>query len=176
MRRFILPLTPIATVIVLCAALLTTALFPPHSEAQLYGYVRNANPSNPTGTTSTTGVAMGVGGTCQLIAQKTGVVLFIVTYTASNGTAGDGFTGQIVYGPNADKPANGAAIPADWTALGIPQGASNGGTTQENQTIVAIAGGVPLGSVTAFDLKFAAVTGGTATPVNIICTAVELAN
>lgn len=147
------------------------------AQAQLYGYTSVLTPANPTGTTDTTGKMMGLGADasapCVVNVQKTGAVLFIIQFSASNGTAGDGFAAQLRYGTGT-APAN-AAAPAG-TTVGAFRGSSNTATVVEDTTIIGVARGLTLGSLYWFDVALKAVTGGTATMTSVTCQAVELAN
>ena len=65
------------------------------------------SPSNPTGTTSLTGVMMGLAGA--ITPAVTGKLRFTITGSGNNSTAGDGWIVQLRYGTGA-APANGGAL------------------------------------------------------------------
>jgi len=130
-------------------------------------------PSNPAATTSTTGVMAGLGSTCTITPTRTGVVLFIIGGVFANNTINDGASVQLREGTGA-APVNGAA-PAGTSLTSVP---FLGNSALANQSIPwLIAGstsGLALATAVWFDVREAAVTGGTATLSNITCTALEL--
>lgn len=150
-------------------------LFAFAAQAQLLGYQVTTLPANPTGTADATGKMMGLGAAtnaCLVIPQKTGVMMFVISFKAANGTAGDGYAAQLSYGTGT-APANAAA--AAGTQVGVFQGSDNTATVQEAQTMIAVVRGLTLGSIYWYDLYLKAITGGTATLTNVACQAFELA-
>ncbi len=137
--------------------------------------VAQSTPSNPTGTTSVTGVMMGLAGA--ITPRVTGRVFIIISGYGANGTANDGFLAQIRYGTGT-APTNGAA--ATGTAVGNivrMKGAAGGGgltVTSFPYTCNAIVTGLTVGTAYWVDLQFGAITGGTASTSNISISMYEL--
>ena len=130
----------------------------------------SAVPGNPTGTTSTTGVMMGLAGSFN--PQSTGNMTLTISGSVSNNTAGDGVVVQCRYGTGT-APVNGAALTG--TSCGSAPLAQNpsGGTISVPFSVGA--SGLVLTKWTPywFDIGLTAVTGGTATVQNISISAVE---
>lgn len=121
-------------------------------------------PANPTGTTSTTGVMMGLALT--FTPKKTGRVKVYVSFNITNNTAGDGATAQLAYGTGT-APTNGAAVTG--TAIGQAQSAVAASASQpEGITLVAVVTGLTVGTAYWFDVILKAVTGGTASISSIM--------
>ena len=66
-------------------------------------------PSDPTTTTSTAGVMMGLGSTVSFTPTRTGKIMIILSGDTDNATNGRGVNIQMRYGTGA-APANGAAL------------------------------------------------------------------
>jgi hypothetical protein len=155
---------------------LLLALAPVASDAQIAAYL-TANPGSFTGTTSLTGVMLGMGtgsNPCTITAQTTGVFLVTQTYVASNNTASDGFFVRGASGLAATAPANGAVKPTDWVFVGPAITVSIANPNPENGAYTGIYGPYNVGTKLSFDLQFGAVTGGTATVAPAFCTIVEI--
>lgn len=160
--------TGIATNASALSALTTrvTALETPH-------YV-NVQPSNPTTTTSTTGVMAGIGGTFKLTPLKSGLVVAMLTGDVYNAvaTAGRGATVTARFGTGT-APSNGAALTgtAFTTTISSTRDGTTGNTTPF--ALIGIFTGTP---ATAYwiDLAQAAVTSGTAVITNLTCIAFEI--
>lgn len=125
--------------------------------------------SNPTGTTSATGVMMGMGGTCKITPSSTGrvQVWFIGDDTNSSGSTPTN-TRSVRYGTGT-APANAAAL----------TGTSFGNNTQIVSTATGTysfhLGGVAfltVGTAYWFDMGLGT-NGGTASLTNVNCTVVE---
>src|ERR1700687_4327079 len=88
--------------------LLFAAVIPAQAGNNLYSHhystAANATSTSPAGTTSTTGVVMGVNAT--LTPLYTGAVLFIISGDITNNAGGDGGKVQIYYGTGS-APTNG---------------------------------------------------------------------
>lgn len=134
-----------------------------------------ANPSNPAGTASTVGVMMGMGTTCTITPSRTGTVIFSFTVQGSNNANSFGYQLQIMRGTGT-APANAAA--STGTGVTNAPSATNNATTGANQNIISSitgsASGMALGTASWFDIKLAAVAGGTALIQNVTCMAVEM--
>ena len=128
------------------------------------------SPANPTGTTSTTAVMMGLA--IAFTPSKTGIVKISITGLASNATAADGATAQIAYGTGT-APANGAAKTGtvEGSLLSVLSSAA-----AQNQAIAMMArvSGLTVGTAIWVDLQVAAVTGGTSSVTNLTVVIEEL--
>lgn len=135
------------------------------------GATYQATPSNPTGTTNTTGLMMGLAG--GITPAKSGDVLMIISGTIFNATAiADGGKVQIRYGSTA-TPANGDALTG--TAVGSqPQYIASTTAEKVPFTCNAIVSGLVRGTFYWIDLGLAAITGGTASISDVSMSIVEL--
>ena len=130
-----------------------------------------ASPSNPTGTTDTTGKMMGLAGA--ITPSSSGKVLITITGTIANATAiADGAKVQIRYGTGS-APANAAALTG--TAVGSLQ-QYIAATTAETApfSVTAVVTGLTLSTAYWLDVGLAAITGGTAAITGVSITATEL--
>lgn len=129
-----------------------------------YAPARSAvSPTNPTGTTNTTGVMMGFGSTATITPVTSGKVFIHVNGQINQTTAGDGCVLQIRYGTGA-APANGAAL------TGTTAGSSPGFVSGSNANVVpyslaAYITGLTLSTAVWIDVSVQVVTGGTCTPL-----------
>ena len=133
-----------------------------------------ATPNDPTGTTSTVGVMMGLGAV--LTPQFSGRVFVCVNGNLTNSTAaaGNGAKVQIRFGTGT-APANGAALTG--TAMGsIQTSVLERATANDLQTfcVLAIVTGLSLGTQIWLDISLAAVTAGTGLAKNINISAMEI--
>ena len=130
-----------------------------------------ASPGNPTGTTNTTGLMMGLAGA--ITPSATGKVQITITGTIANATAiADGAKVQIRYGTGT-APVNTAALTG--TAVGSLQ-QYIAATTAETApfAVSAVVTGLTLSTAYWLDVSLAAITGGTATVTGVSITAIEL--
>jgi hypothetical protein len=125
------------------------------------------SPSNPAGTTSLTGVMMGLAGA--ITPSVTGKVRFTVTGSGNNSTAGDGWIVQLRYGTGA-APSNGGALAG--TTCGQTK-KTVAGTATNMFTADCYVAGLTVNTAYWFDLMLEAVTGGTATLFFIDMVAIE---
>lgn len=133
--------------------------------------ILQSSPVNPTGTTSTAGVMMGLAGA--LTPRVTGRVKIVINGYMSESVGVRGVTAQIRYGTGT-APANGAAL----------TGTTAGGSINMFQTAAtqlfpfscnAIVSGLTLGTAIWIDLAVARVgASGTGSVLNISITAFEL--
>ncbi|MEM3845588.1 MAG: hypothetical protein QXU98_07805 [Candidatus Parvarchaeota archaeon] len=131
--------------------------------------VQVSTPSNPSGTTSTSPVQMGLGIT--YTPSTTGRLLIIVTGEAANNTAGDGATVQLSYGTGS-SPSNGAS--ATGTAIGSKISVTSNAASQTVPvTLGYVLTGLTVGTSYWFDLQVAAITGGTASVSNLTVLIIE---
>jgi len=131
----------------------------------------NSSPGDPTGTTSTTGVMMGLAGA---ITTRSGRVVVIISGTIKNNTANDGAAVQIRYGTGS-APTNAAALTG--TAVGALQRHVDAGVTNEEVpfSVSAVVTGLTGGTAYWLDVSLAAITGGTATITGVNVTAFDIA-
>jgi hypothetical protein len=128
-------------------------------------------PANPTGTSSSSRVMMGLGIT--FVPQTTGNVMFVVQGSLSNTTASDGGSVALLYGTGT-PPANGVAT------TGISMGAvQNTGVGAGSVSSVAVSlngytAGLTVGTTYWFDMDLKVLGGGTASLANIQVVIVEL--
>lgn len=129
-------------------------------------------PSNPSGTTSTTAVMMGLGSTATLTPTFSGRVLLTICGSIANATSGDGATAQLSYGTGA-APANGVALTGTQVGNAAAFTAAAAAQKAPFSLTWCITGLTP-GTAYWFDLAVAAVTGGTATVTALSATALEV--
>lgn len=136
------------------------------------GAIYSGAPADPTGTTSTTAVMMGLGGAASITPTKTGRISFTISGQMTNNTNNDGATVQLRYGAGT-APTNGAAVTG--TQAGNSQSftasVANGSSGFSLSPIVT---GLTLGTPYWFDLGLNAVTGGTAATKGITISAHEI--
>lgn len=134
------------------------------------GATYQAQPANPTGTTSTTGVMMGLAGS--ITPKTTGTVVVIVSGTGLNNTNGDGFKVQIRFGTGS-APTNAAALTGSLAGAeqGVILPTANDGVIFSCN---ALGTGLSIGTAYWIDVHLKAVTGGTASIQGVSITAFEL--
>ena len=157
-------------------AMAVTVSFEPVTGA---AYEVNSQPANPTGTTNTTGVMMGLGHSPASIGFKanlgTGAVLVTICGTIFNaGGVGDGAKVAIYAGTGA-APANGAALTGSQYSTYL-QYISSTTAGKVPFSITTIITGMTPNTQYWLDLALAAITGGTATVTDIQVSAIELPN
>ena len=129
-------------------------------------------PANPTATTSTTGVMMGVGSSCTITPNVSGAVKFWVTGHGSNATNADTVTIQIRYGTGA-APANGAALTG--TAIGKAVSLTSPvGSQVFPFALVAYQSGLTVGTTHWIDVTVTSGTGGSAVVQSLAIVAEEV--
>jgi hypothetical protein len=128
--------------------------------------------SAPTGTTSTTGVMMGLN-LSAITPVRSGKVFVSIMGRMGNNAAGSGVYVRIYYGTGT-PPANGVAITG--TPIGAPTGFGTEPAAGSNWSFncTAVITGLTLGVTIWLDLSQAAVTSGTASANNISVCAYEL--
>lgn len=133
-----------------------------------------ASPSNPVGTTSATGVMMGLGATCHLTPTYSSRVKVEFIGSGFNTTASDGYTIKVYFGTST-APTNGAATTGTQVGNGTggTQPAGSGGFANPFSNSGIITGLTP-GTAYWFDLNVLAVTGGTAAVSGLSCNALEV--
>ena len=129
-----------------------------------------STPLNPTGTTNTTGLMMGLNQTMTPV--KSGNVLVTICGVVANSTTADGATWQIRAGTGG-APANAAALTG--TAYGSLQAMTYlTGVLKVPFSVTALITGLTIGTAIWIDMSLAAVTGGTATATSVAVSAVEV--
>jgi hypothetical protein len=136
--------------------------------------IYQATPTDPAGTTNTTGVMLGLGAI--ITPQYSGRVIIFVSgnLTNSTGTAGNGAKVQIRYGTGT-APAAGAALTG--TAQGsMQQSVLERAVANDLQTfgLHTFVTGLIVGTPIWFDLSIAAVAAGTALAKSINVSAMEI--
>jgi hypothetical protein len=130
-------------------------------------------PSNPTGTTSTSPVMMGIGGVCHITPATSTRVFVTIQGQVSNNTTSDASTIGLRQGTGS-APANGAA--ATGTVYGTTIGV--GGGSNANVTwpfnLCAVITGLTIGTPIWFDLTLSVQVGGTSTIGALTCSAFEI--
>ena len=128
-----------------------------------------ATPADPTGTTSKTGLMMGLAGA--ITPATTGRIAISIYGDVQNTTTADGAKLGIYYGTGS-APANAAAITG--TSVGSIPIATVAAANQRTPFMLSVlVTGLVLGTAYWFDLMLGAVTGGTAAAKNITVSAVE---
>lgn len=129
-----------------------------------------STPQNPTGTTSTAGVMMGLN--VAITPQVTGNIHVTVCGSIANNTTGDGETVRIRMGTGT-APTNGAALTG--TAYGSLQADTAVTSSLKHPfSVTALVTGLTVGTAYWIDIEVAAVTGGTATATSVAVSAFEL--
>jgi hypothetical protein len=129
------------------------------------------SPADPAGTTSTTGVMLGLNGS--ITPTRTGRVLMALSGTLANATAiGDGAALQLRYGLGS-PPANGAAL-AGTAVGGLAQYVASTTAQTVPVSLQALVSDLRLNTATWVDASLAALTGGTATVTGVSLTLLEV--
>jgi len=147
-------------------ALITTLISPATNQT---------TPSDPTGTSSTTGVMMGlgVGGQGGQIKPKiSGNVLIIISGDIKSDTSGDGGQVQIRYSSTYPAPANAAAL-TGTTCGGLVKALMSSSTNKYPFSVQCVASGLTVGTKYWIDLGAAAITGGTISIKDVSISAFE---
>ena len=130
-----------------------------------------SSPADPSTTTSTTGLMMGLAGSYTPF--QSGRVLIMISGDIDNNTVADGSQVQIRYGTGT-APANGAAL-TGTTAGGLVK-MTNGVTDTPRMpfSLNAIVSSLTVGTAYWVDVGLAAVTGGTARIRNLSVSIIEI--
>lgn len=140
------------------------------SEMSFGGATAQSQPADPTGTTSTTMVMMGLAGA--ITPTSSGRVYFQISGDVAQSTTADGAKWQLSYGTGS-APANAAALAG--TQVGSnPTMTFLTGLLKVPFCSQAIITGLTPGTAYWLDIALAAVTGGTATMTNLSLTAYEV--
>ncbi|HUR21672.1 MAG TPA: hypothetical protein VMZ90_12730 [Vicinamibacterales bacterium] len=129
-------------------------------------------PGNPTATTSTTDVMMGLGSTIAFTPRQSGALRVTIGMMAANSLATKGVSATMYRG-SGSAPTNGAAVTGSQTSGSkIFTATDNGAMT--NIVLDAFATGLTVGTAYWFDVALKAVSGGTASILYINCNIQEL--
>lgn len=134
--------------------------------------VYQAQPSDPTGTTNTSGVMMGLAGA--ITPSSTGRIMFMISGTVETTVSTSGCRYQIRYGTGT-APSNGASLTG--TAIGNEQVITIFATSPSDSppfSLQAIVTGLTPSTAYWFDLSLGAVTSGTAAAKEISMSAFEI--
>lgn len=146
------------------------------ARAEDLSYINNAtlqaSPSNPTGTTSTTAVMMGLGGTCTITPVYTGRIKIEFIGQGSNTVSGDGWIHAIRWGTGT-APVNGAALTGTQVGTSIRIDTAGGGSFSAPMANSGIVTGLTPATAYWLDIALAQINGGTATILNVSCNAFE---
>lgn len=137
---------------------------------QLLGYT-DSKPSAPTGTSSTTGVMMGLG--VAYTPTRSGIVIVMVRGGMNNNTVDDGAKVSIYYGTGS-APANAAALTGTQTGQVTQLDYFPTASKNFPFSCYTVISGLTLSTAYWFDVALAAVTGGTAAIVNVEVVVMEL--
>lgn len=129
-----------------------------------------STPADPTGTTSLTGVMMGLAGA--ITPRVTGKLLILISGDIDNDTITDGVQIQLRYGTGA-APTNGAAL-TGTVAGGLVKFTLALAAQKAPAAAQAIVSGLTVGTAYWIDIGLAAITGGTASMNDISLTVFEL--
>jgi hypothetical protein len=129
-----------------------------------------ASPSNPTGTTSTTPVMAGLGGTCHITPVYSGRIKVEFIATVGNSTSGATVTNTVRFGTGT-APANGVAATGTQVGTGVAYTAP---ASNYNEPIFngGIITGLSTGTAYWLDIT-EAVSTGTGSYINVSCNAME---
>lgn len=136
------------------------------------GATVDASPGDPTATSSTTAVQMGLGGTCKLTPLVSTRLHIVFTGNSYNLTNADGTSVIGTYGTGA-APGNGAA--GTGTTFGnLAYNVNGSAVLEQTFSVSAVVSGLTVGTAYWLDLRAAAVTGGTSQITGVHCMAFEM--
>ena len=124
----------------------------------------DVTPADPTGTTSTTGVMMGLA--VYFTPVRSGIIMVQVEGQMQNNTTGDGAVAKLYYGTST-APANGTAATGTQKGKQAQMDAFPTAAKKWPFGITTIITGLPLNTAVWLDLLLAAITGGTANLNNL---------
>jgi hypothetical protein len=131
----------------------------------------NAEPSNPTGTTASTAVMMGLGTTCKITPSFSTRVVVVVAGLAANTTSAHA-AGVRLFQGTGTAPANAAAMAGNSLINPMPIVPTSGGVGVPF-TLVGLATGLGVGIPIWYDVAVNTDGTGTATITNLTCNAYE---
>jgi hypothetical protein len=127
---------------------------------------------SPAGTTSTTGVMMGLGSTCKITPTRSGLVMLLMFGSLMNSLAG-GATQALLFWGTGTAPANGAASTGSGASTTVTAHAA-AANYQSPFSIFGLLTGMTLGTQIWFDLRLNSTAASTATAVGCWGVAYEL--
>ena len=131
--------------------------------------VAQSTPANPTGTTNTTGLMMGLAGTITPV--RSGAIMIVISGDCTDDTISDGAAIQIRYGTGT-APTNGAALTG--TAVGAKVRSNDAAASGLTPfSLNAIVTGLTLSTAYWIDVSLAAITAGTASINDVSISAFE---
>lgn len=130
-----------------------------------------STPVDPTGTTNTTGLMMGLAGS--ITPSLTGNILFMFSGTAKQSSANDGVKITIRYGTGS-APANAAAASGTAASAILTTANTPGTNSQYPYAIQGRATGLTLSTAYWYDIQLASASGGTASIGTNTLTAMEV--
>jgi hypothetical protein len=136
--------------------------------------IYQATPADPTGTTNTTGLMMGLAGVTTPLFSGRLLIMVAGNLTNNTGTAGNGAKAQIRYGTGA-APTNGGAL-AGTTAGGFVSAVLMRATASDPVPFAlhAIVTGLTIGADYWIDLALAAIVAGTGQAKNLSISVTEI--
>ncbi len=134
--------------------------------------VVSTSPSNPTGTTSTATYKM-MGLALAFTPALTGRILVALSGMLQSDTTGDAASGHLAYGTGT-APANAASATGTSVGNEAQHTRSSGNDGGDSFICHAIIAGLSIGTAYWIDLALKAVTGGTATALNLHADIIEV--
>ena len=134
--------------------------------------VYTAAPSDPTGTTNTSGLMMGLAGS--VTPNQTGRLFVMVTGNLANGTIADGAKVRLRLGTGA-APANAGALAGTVYGKESITTAAGGAANDKVPFVVqAVITTLTVGTAYWIDIDLAAIVGGTASATEVQISALEV--
>ncbi len=130
-------------------------------------------PANPTGTTSTSGVAMGLGAVVKWTPSRQNKMLVTFSGSISNSAASAGAKVKILYGTGTPPPNGGIGGSTTGNSPTVGNNASTAGL-KVPFAVSAVISPLSFTEQHWFDLLLTAITSGTATVTDITATITEL--
>ena len=137
------------------------------------GATIQAGVTNPTGTTSTSIVMMGLGTTCKLTPVSSTRIWIGLNFIVQNTVGADGVQVQLRFGTGT-APANGAAATGTLITSTLGANPVNVASAFQSATPFGLALSLTPGTAYWFDIGLSALSGGTASMSNVTCTAYEM--
>ena len=129
-----------------------------------------ATPADPSTTSSSTGVMMGLAGS--ITPAYSGVIMIIISGDMGNNTNNTGVQSQIRYGTGS-APANGAAL-TGTTAGSLVKMTVNNANNSMPFSLNAIVSGLTVGTTYWIDISLATISGGTVRTKDLSISVIEL--
>lgn len=133
----------------------------------------SVHPGDPSTTTSSAFVMMGLGGSATITPVVSGRVKFEISGNICNTSLNDSASALLAYGTGT-APINGAAAAGTTVGSTLTFTQAGSGNYQQGFTLQWIVTGLTIGVAYWFDMQAKITSGGTAAPTNITCTAHEI--